>query len=127
MNRRIGALLLASAGAGFLVGNLTSAGFASSVDPAVIGCGLGTSISATFEIAEARHFWRYLPAARRAPELEEDTSPASVVVYDGPVNALVFGQAGMQVEGLNGAVCVLLENGDRHVYANVSRSGFETP
>ena len=126
MDRRITGLLAASACAGVLFGTLASAGLASH-DPVVAGCGLGNEIAGSYQLAQARHIWQFLPAMGRAPELEQDTSPASFVVYSGNVETLVSGRAGTQREQLHNAVCVLQSNGERIVYVNISRSGFRRP
>lgn len=126
MNRNIALLLLASAGAGLLAGSTAAMGFGLSADPAVNRCGLHGAVAASLDVAEARHIWTILPAMGRAPELEMDSSPASVVVYAEPVQAAVLGNRGAAVQELNNAVCVISSSGVVDIYHNVSRAGFES-
>ncbi len=125
MNRTIGLLLLASAAAGLLAGGTAAVGFGLSADPAVNECGLQGAVTASVDLAEAHHIWTILPAMGRAPELEMDSSPASVVVYAGPVRAAVLGNRGAAVQELDNAVCVVSSSGEVGIYYNVSRAGFE--
>lgn len=127
MNRNVALLLLASAAAGLLAGSTAAVGFGLSTDPAVNRCGLGGDVAASVDVAEARHIWSILPAMGRAPELEMDSSPATVVVYSKPVQAAVVGNRGAAVQELNNAVCVISSSGDIDVYHNVSRAGFKSP
>jgi len=115
--------------AGFAVGALWEATAASVAnDERVLKCGLAGEVEAVFDIAEGRALWQHLPAMKRAPELEVETKPISVVVYQGTVNALVFGPAGAsRTAEVADAVCVLLSDGERVVYGNVSRAGFQAP
>lgn len=125
--RRLVAVIVASACAGAFAGAFMKpiAGF--TPDQRIENCQLGPNgVIAAFDLQRARDIWTYLPAMARAPELEND-EPTSVIVYDGEVETLLLGRAGLRRGALTDVVCVLLSNGDRIVYEGVSRTGFRSP
>lgn len=92
----------------------------------------------SFEMPQARDFWKHFPHALAAPELQADT-PAFVVVFDGPTTVTAMhapdpnvddSAIGVQPEVLDNVVCVYLPPseyypyGEMLVYANVSRQDF---
>lgn len=96
----------------------------------------GNDVLASFELKQARDFWKHFPqASRLAPELEVDT-PAFVVVFDGPTRMTALSgmdtdaSGGMTQVVLQDVVCVLLPASDMYpdgetlVYYGVSREGF---
>jgi hypothetical protein len=112
-----------SAAAGALLGLVAVGASGVAPDPRVESCGLNGEVEVAFDIPSAKTIWEYLPAMQRAPELESDDAPASVVVYRGAITAPAFGRFGMQPRDAHNVVCVL-SNGQRTVYENVSRAGF---
>jgi hypothetical protein len=94
------------------------------LDECFAGPDSGNHVVAAFDMAHARDFWDYFPAAGMAPELEVD-QPAFVVVLSAPVNIPVFGGPGAHPPATN-AVCVLLEDGTVNVYTDVNLDGFAT-
>jgi hypothetical protein len=118
---------LAAAMASALMGILVGVRGAQSTDARVARCGGGTSVAAVFDIARAADVWKYLPAMMQAPELEDESGPASVVVYRGAWQGLLVGRTGLQAGKVQGAVCVLTQSGEVNVYSDVNMAGFQAP
>jgi hypothetical protein len=115
--------ILVSAGLGVFTG---VGGAAQMADARVRQCGSLGPVDAVFDIPQARNIWDRLPALGKSPELEIDV-PASVVMYSGRVGVPVLGTTGSDTAEYDNIVCILLENGERYVYADVSRAGFSVP
>lgn len=98
-------------------------------DPAVGLCGGDrNSVEAVFKIDRPSDIWTVFPAMLKAPELEEDPNPATVVVFSGSVDlsGMVAG-AGAQVPEVADAVCIVQSDGTPNFYDGVSRSGYKRP
>lgn len=126
--RRLILFIVGSVLAGALTGTVVAGTRATTaVDPRVRQCGVAGDVAAVFDLDRANRIWQYLPAMKQPPELVDDATPASIVVYQGEVTGMVLGQAGMTRDHAKGAVCVILSSGQRIVFVNVSRSGFVAP
>jgi hypothetical protein len=124
MKWRFGLALATSALAGALFGVFVGPGLAA--DVRVQRCGVDGVVDVVFDVVDSSEVWQYLPAMKRAPELEEFSGRASVVVYAGTVQGLVHGRVGVSPKEFSGVVCVLLD--DRPIiYTNVSRAGYTRP
>ncbi len=91
--------------------------------------GQKNQIQAEFDIPRAQDVWTVFPAMLRAPELEEDASPAHVVVFRGEfdLNGMVAIQAEDQVPTLQGVICVVQSDGAVNLYDSVSMAGAKIP
>ncbi|MER3418561.1 MAG: hypothetical protein C4343_05595 [Chloroflexota bacterium] len=88
------------------------------VDQRVLDCGAstpGNEVLTVIELPRARDFWKRLPAAAGAPELEND-QPALLVVFKGDYTWFRTGQVYRNV------VCVY-QDGYPHIYPNVDLRG----
>lgn len=109
-----------------LFGLFVGVGGAATLDQRVLRCGNVGPVAAVFDLTESRQIWQRLPALLKSPEL--DTSlPASVVVYGGQVSIPVFGVTGADLADVDGAICVLMADGEQYFYGDVSRAGFTSP
>src|SRR4029453_15348375 len=97
-DRKIAALLVGSALAGVAAGSVMGA---DPGDPRVLICGVGTNVEAIIDVPVARDTWKHLPALLRAPELENNLDPATIVVYNGPVSGPVVGRSGIQAKQMD--------------------------
>jgi hypothetical protein len=84
--------------------------------------GEGNHLNAAFSIERGREFWRYFPAAGKAPELEADDRPMYVVVFDGDYRGPTLSHKVRQ-----GVVCVVNADGDRTIYYDIPRTGYSPP
>lgn len=80
-----------------------------------------------FDLHQANAIWSVFPAMLRAPELEDDTSPAHVVVFDGNVDLTGLIAAPGAVAPVADAVCVVQSDGVVNMYDNVSKNGAKYP
>ncbi len=90
-----------------------------------VACG-GThnTVQTEFDMAHGSDIWRAFPAMLRAPELENETGPAHVVVFKGNVDlsGMLAGPKA-NVPLVTDAVCVVLGDGTVYFYDSVSRAG----
>ena len=93
-------------------------------DQAVACGGTKNAVQAEFDLDHATDIWRAFPAMLRAPELENETAAAHVVVFKGDVDlkGMVLGGS-MNVPLVTDAVCVVLSDGTVYFYDGVSRAG----
>jgi hypothetical protein len=92
--------------------------------------GQGNAVQAEFAISNASHVWKYLPAMLQAPELDSDSRPAYVAIFNGAFNTqniLIAGRGGPGVQEYQDVVCVIQEDGTVNIYTDVSRSGALLP
>jgi hypothetical protein len=88
-------------------------------------CGLSAPapLRAQFAMSRARDFWLHFPHAGLAPELEIDR-PATVVVFDGPIEIASMRAVGSTApKTYSNVVCVVVD-GERTLYANVDFTDF---
>lgn len=79
-----------------------------------------------FSLPAAKDIWLEFPAMGRAPEIENDTSPARVIVFrDGydPAAVGMAGNQGARPTQLGTVVCIIQADGTRIVYTNMSKAG----
>lgn len=116
---RVGGRIVVGLGAGLVLAAAVAAQInAQPTDQRVYDCGLstpGNQLLATINLDHARDFWRHLPAAGGAPELEND-NPALLVVFRGDYTWFRTGQVFQNV------VCVY-QDGYPHIYPNVNLGG----
>jgi len=123
---------LAPIGLGVAVGLLLLAPFVTADDLSVearrCGAGPDDTVAAEFSIPSASGVWKQFPAMLRAPELEMDDRPASVVRFsgdytpDGPVTGNPM-SGSTRPASLAGALCVIQADGTVNLYHDVSRNG----
>jgi hypothetical protein len=112
---------------------LAGCSLAGPADPRLAACGAATNtVETSFTIPAARDIWDYFPALGKSPELENDASPAFVVVFSGdysiplaggPVVGAASGQPGVYHD----VICVVQANGTPNIYTGVSRQGYRHP
>lgn len=102
-------------------------------DPRLAECGaLTNTVETTFTIPAARDIWDYFPALGKSPELENDASPAFVVVFSGDYSRAIAGgpvgtSATREATVYQGVICVVQANGTPNIYTDVSREGYRQP
>lgn len=123
--KRLAAAALIS---GMLLGVGIRSANTANTDERVARCGGGpATVSAVFDIPEARRIWEFLPALKVSPELARSREQASVVVYEGEYPGLILGRTGLRRHSSPGAVCVITAEYGPIVYSDVSREGFRHP
>jgi len=121
-------LIIITGVAALLVAITVSAGAVA--DERLSRCGadlIGNRVSTAFAIDSAADIWNYLPAMGRAPELEEDSNPAFVVIFDGDYRAAWLDRNVLAERTVTGVVCVLTSDGSVNIYYDVSRDGLRLP
>lgn len=90
-------------------------------------CGASPNvIEAEIKLAHARDVWVRFPAMLKAPELEADDRPATLVVFAGDFDTSAVGAAGngrQKPKTLEAVVCVVQADGTLNLYHDVSRVG----
>jgi hypothetical protein len=95
---------------------------------AALACGgRANTIQAEFNIARPSAIWRVFPAMLRAPELEEDSQPAHVVVFAGEVNLEGMIRVPGPIPKVKDAVCIIMSDGTVNFYDSVSKAGAKLP
>jgi hypothetical protein len=92
--------------------------------------GTWNTVEREFELKHASDFETVFPAAGRIPELEVDSRPAHVVVFsDNFDSAGISTQSGPDGKApiVADVVCVIMAEGFRNVYYNVSKAGATMP
>lgn len=114
-----------AAALGLVTGSLASVAGVPSVLPAACPLAEGAQPAVAIQLPAAREIWTILPAMGMAPELEQDSRPATAVVYPSDIH-LAPTQPNAPNEWSN-AVCVVTADGVSTMYVNISRSGFVAP
>lgn len=95
---------------------------------ASISCGgEKNAVEAEFVIDRPSDIWKVFPAMLRAPELEEDTEPARVVVFKDGYDLNSMMSAPGKIPPVNGVVCVVQADGTVNLYDSVSAAGAKYP
>ncbi len=100
-------------------------------DTRVSACGQGPreNVRAVFDLPRVSDVWQRIPNFGKAPELEGNDAPASVVVFDGPIEvrfpgrANLDGSASQPNETVANIVCVVV-GGVPTYYADIDLSAF---
>lgn len=122
---RVLAIVLACLTAGAIFVPIVSG---TSKSEASIACGGQTNqIAAEFDMTHASDIWKVFPAMLRAPELEDDKSPAHVIVFGGEYQLAGMIAAAGEVPTVEDAVCVVQADGTVNLYDSVSKVGASLP
>lgn len=77
------------------------------------------NVLAEFPMPHASSYREYLPKMGISPELDNDSEPAYMVIFNGPVATY----SGVE----SNVVCVVQHDGTANLYADVSRDGMTLP
>ena len=94
--------------------------------PAPVAAGLSVCgpsswhLRESFTLPQAKDYRAHLPAAAVLPELEGNTAPALVAIFDGPLTVPTVGLG--QPRTYNSAVCVVI-NGEPYIYPELDTTG----
>lgn len=95
---------------------------------AFVACGGERNVvRAEFAIDAAQDIWQVFPAMLQAPELKDDTEPATVVVFKDGFDISGMVAAPGKIPELDGVVCVVQADGTVNLYDGVSFAGAKLP